>query len=73
MALVHCLMMLWCTSSYRYASLSPEDVPDTESLATTLERVLPYWNKVICPDIKDNKKVLVCAFSKLYISSIVIY
>ena len=34
-------------------------MPDTESLATTLDRVLPYWEKVISPDIKDGKKVLV--------------
>eukprot|EP00904_Undaria_pinnatifida_P010651 jgi/Undpi1/6716/HiC_scaffold_20.g09195.m1 len=44
-----------------YASLSPEEVPDTESLATTLDRVLPYWEKVISPDIKDGKKVLIAA------------
>ncbi|CAN0272051.1 unnamed protein product [Ascophyllum nodosum] len=44
-----------------YASLSPEEIPDTESLATTLERVLPYWEKEIVPDIKAGKKVLIAA------------
>lgn len=43
----------------RYADLSPEELPDTESLATTLKRVLPYWENVICPDIKAGKNVLV--------------
>ncbi|CAN0212118.1 unnamed protein product [Pylaiella littoralis] len=44
-----------------YASLSPSELPDTESLATTLKRVLPYWEKVICPDIKAGKRVLIAA------------
>lgn len=46
-------------TTYRYAALSPSELPDTESLATTLKRVLPYWEKVICPDIKAGKRVLV--------------
>ena len=39
------------------------DFPDefTESLATTLERVVPYWNESIVPHIKDNKTVLIAA------------
>lgn len=43
----------------RYDHLSPDEKPDTESLATTLKRVLPYWEKVIGPDIKAGKNVLV--------------
>lgn len=43
----------------RYASLKPHELPDTESLATTLERVLPYWESEIAPDIKAGKRVLV--------------
>lgn len=47
--------------------MKPDEIPDTESLATTLERVLPYWEKNIATDIKSGKKVLVsillyCAF-----------
>ena len=39
------------------------DFPDefTESLATTLDRVVPYWNDKIVPDLKDNKTVLIAA------------
>ncbi|CAN0193069.1 unnamed protein product, partial [Scytosiphon promiscuus] len=44
-----------------YASVPRNELPDTESLATTLERVLPYWEKVISPDIKAGKKVLIAA------------
>lgn len=33
----------------------------TESLSTTLQRVLPYWEKEIVPVIKDNKRVIIAA------------
>ena len=33
----------------------------TESLSTTLERVLPYWQSDIVPSIKDNKKIIIAA------------
>jgi 2,3-bisphosphoglycerate-dependent phosphoglycerate mutase len=33
----------------------------TESLATTLDRVLPYWEGKIVPEIKDGKTVLITA------------
>ncbi|MGM0607039.1 MAG: 2,3-diphosphoglycerate-dependent phosphoglycerate mutase [Candidatus Muiribacteriota bacterium] len=45
----------------RYSSLSKEDIPLTESLKLTLDRVLPYWHKKIAPDIKAGKKLLVAA------------
>ena len=32
-----------------------------ESLSTTLDRVLPYWDKEIVPTIKSGKKVLIAA------------
>lgn len=37
------------------------DVPRTESLKLTLERVLPYWEAAIAPVLKDGKDVLVAA------------
>lgn len=44
----------------RYAGTTfPEDF--TESLATTLDRVLPYWNNTIVPQIKDGKTVMIAA------------
>jgi 2,3-bisphosphoglycerate-dependent phosphoglycerate mutase len=33
----------------------------TESLKTTLERVLPYWNNTIAPTIRSGKKVIIAA------------
>lgn len=33
----------------------------TESLATTLERVLPFWHKDIAPEIKSGKRVIIAA------------
>eukprot|EP00602_Paraphysomonas_sp_CaronLab_P001441 CAMPEP_0185028188 /NCGR_PEP_ID=MMETSP1103-20130426/13803_1 /TAXON_ID=36769 /ORGANISM="Paraphysomonas bandaiensis, Strain Caron Lab Isolate" /LENGTH=274 /DNA_ID=CAMNT_0027562529 /DNA_START=1 /DNA_END=825 /DNA_ORIENTATION=+ len=33
----------------------------TESLSTTLDRVLPYWNNDIAPTIKSGKRVIIAA------------
>jgi 2,3-bisphosphoglycerate-dependent phosphoglycerate mutase len=45
----------------RYAGLKPEQVPATESLKITLERVLPYWHSTLAPVIKSGQRVLVAA------------
>ena len=45
----------------RYASMKPEEVPATESLKITLERVLPYWHSTLAPAIKSGQRVLVAA------------
>lgn len=45
----------------RYAALRPEQLPATESLKLTLERVLPYWHSTLAPTVKSGKKVLVSA------------
>ena len=45
----------------RYASLTPEQLPATESLKLTLERVLPYWHSTLAPEIKSGKRVLLVA------------
>jgi 2,3-bisphosphoglycerate-dependent phosphoglycerate mutase len=45
----------------RYASLTPNELPATESLKLTLERVLPYWNATLAPAIKSGKRVVVAA------------
>jgi 2,3-bisphosphoglycerate-dependent phosphoglycerate mutase len=42
----------------RYAGI---DVPATESLKLTLERVLPYWNEKIAPDLKAGKDLIIAA------------
>lgn len=43
----------------RYAGVS--NLPATESLKTTLERVLPYWNEAIAPDLSAGKNLIVAA------------
>lgn len=43
----------------RYAGV--RNLPATESLKTTLDRVLPYWNEVIAPDLGAGKSVIVAA------------
>ncbi len=45
----------------RYAELSPEQRPSTESLKETVARMVPYWLETIVPDIKAGKRVLICA------------
>jgi len=42
----------------RYAG---QAIPDTESLKTTLDRVLPYWNEAIAPRLKAGEDVLIAA------------
>jgi 2,3-bisphosphoglycerate-dependent phosphoglycerate mutase len=45
----------------RYAELTREQIPLTESLATTVDRVLPYWREAIVPQIRSGKRVLIAA------------
>ncbi|MFH1524670.1 MAG: 2,3-diphosphoglycerate-dependent phosphoglycerate mutase, partial [Chloroflexota bacterium] len=45
----------------RYAGLSKEQFPATESLKITLGRVLPYWHEMIAPAIKSGKRLLIAA------------
>lgn len=45
----------------KYNNLDPKSLPNSESLKCTINRTLPYWKKVIVPDIKAGKKVLVVA------------
>lgn len=45
----------------RYAGLKPEELPTSESLKTTLDRVLPYWNNRLAPELKAGRDVLVVA------------
>jgi len=45
----------------RYNGLNPAQLPATESLKITLERVLPYWHNQIAPTILSGKRLLVAA------------
>ena len=41
--------------------MTPDQLPSTESLKITLERVLPFWHSTLAPTIKAGKYVLVAA------------
>jgi 2,3-bisphosphoglycerate-dependent phosphoglycerate mutase len=48
-------------SDIRYAKLSPQDIPLTESLKDTVERVIPFWKDSMAPAIKAGKRIVVVA------------
>lgn len=43
----------------RYAGIDP--LPATESLATTLDRVVPCWRDKVAPELRQGKNVLIAA------------
>jgi len=44
----------------RYKHLTERELPLTENLSGTMDRVLPFWNEFIVPEIRKDQKVLVC-------------
>lgn len=51
----------WAGKDPRYAGLSPDQIPATECLKDTIERVIPIWEQAIAPDVRAGKRVLVAA------------
>ncbi|MBP7690591.1 MAG: 2,3-diphosphoglycerate-dependent phosphoglycerate mutase [Anaerolineales bacterium] len=45
----------------RYAGLPPAELPRTESLKLTVDRMLPYWHGTIAPVVKSGQRVLIAA------------
>ena len=45
----------------RYAGLLPTQLPLTECLKDTVERVLPCWNDAIAPAIRSGQRVLIAS------------
>ena len=45
----------------QYQGLPSSVLPATESLAITVDRVLPFWNDTLCPQILDNKNLIIVA------------
>lgn len=45
----------------RYAQLQPEEIPLTECLKDTVDRVLPYWSETIVPALNSGKRVLIAS------------
>lgn len=44
-----------------YAKVPADELPLTESLKTTIERVIPYWEEVIKPDVEKGENVIIAA------------
>jgi 2,3-bisphosphoglycerate-dependent phosphoglycerate mutase len=51
----------WERADRRYEKLKPQEMPRTECLKDTVERVLPFWNESMAPAIRSGKRVLVAA------------
>jgi len=45
----------------RYKDLTERELPLTENLSQTMDRVMPFWNEFIIPSIRKNQKVIICA------------
>ena len=45
----------------RYSDLDPQEIPLTECLKDTVDRVLPYWNQMIAPAVRAGKRVLIAS------------
>lgn len=45
----------------RYSALTEEELPLTESLERTIDRVIPYWDQEIFPRVKSGKRIIVVA------------
>lgn len=49
------------TKQAMYRDVDPKDLPANESLETTIERVIPYFEEVIKPEMKSGKRVVIAA------------
>lgn len=45
----------------KYSELRDEELPTSESLKMTIDRVMPYWENEITPKIKEGKNIIIAA------------
>ena len=45
----------------RYANVAPQDLPQTECLADTVRRFLPYWYETIAPAVRMGERAIIAA------------
>ncbi len=45
----------------KYAGLKPQEIPATEALKDTIERLIPYWEDQIKPALQKHEQILVAA------------
>ncbi|WP_448697677.1 2,3-diphosphoglycerate-dependent phosphoglycerate mutase [Mucilaginibacter sp. AW1-3] len=43
----------------RYSHLTERELPLTENLSETMDRVLPFWQESIVPEMRKNQKVII--------------
>lgn len=48
-------------SDPKYKNLTDAELPLTECLKDTVERVVPYWEQRIAPEVKAGKKLIIAA------------
>ena len=46
---------------HRYSQLSPSELPATESLKETIDRIVPYWQNEMSRTLLERKELLVAA------------
>jgi 2,3-bisphosphoglycerate-dependent phosphoglycerate mutase len=51
----------WAGHDPRYSQVDPNQLPLTECLADTVERVKPFWEEQIVPLLKQGRRILVAA------------
>lgn len=51
----------WHGRERKYRHLQPSQIPDTESLQDTIDRVVPLWDSCIAPDLKAGRNVMIVA------------
>lgn len=51
----------WPGNDPKYKNVDKKLIPKTECLKDTVQRVIPYWNEVIVPELKKGKVVLITA------------
>lgn len=45
----------------RYKHLTMRELPLTENLSETMDRVLPFWNEIIVSELKKDQRVIISA------------
>ncbi|SEW28682.1 phosphoglycerate mutase [Chitinophaga sp. YR573] len=45
----------------RYKGLTERELPLTENLSETMDRVLPFWTETIMQAVRNHKKAIICA------------
>lgn len=49
-----------CNDS-KYKNIDPSLLPGTESLKDTIDRMMPLWNEVVVPSLKEHDQILIAA------------